>query len=197
MPLVGDHQIENAVTVLAAIEVLIEQGVALSRNAIVSGFGQVVWPCRMEVLRKRPLVMADGAHNPYSAAQLREAVRTYVPEKRVILVCGVSGGKNMEGIAAELAPLASRVIATRSRHPRSLHASEVASAFRGCGSETIEAVDVSSALGIAMRLSGKDPLILVTGSLFVAAEAREFFKRIKGEAYPDFQVCLAGSKPTL
>jgi folylpolyglutamate synthase/dihydropteroate synthase len=73
----------------------------------------------------------------------------------------------------------------------------VASAFRGCGSETIEAVDVSSALGIAMRLSGKDPLILVTGSLFVAAEAREFFKRIKGEAYPDFQVGLTGSKPTL
>ena len=120
MPLLGRHQLENAATALAGLHALQEQGVVVSRAALTRGFRSVNWPGRLEVLRRSPLVVADGAHNPYSAGKLREALRDYFPFKRLVYVVGCSADKNIAGIIQELAVGADLVVATRSRHPRAV-----------------------------------------------------------------------------
>ena len=197
IPLIGQHQLENASAALAVLELLIERGHPISQRAISEGFRQVSWPCRMEVLARAPLVVCDGAHNPDAATKLRDTLPGYLDYSRVILVVGVSRDKDIGGIAQELSWLNPNVIATRSRHPRAAPAAMVAEAFlsrgpSGSGTqgptpevEQVEGVD--RAMNRAMELAGDDDLVLATGSLFVAAEARESIKGIEPELYPQLQ----------
>lgn len=187
IPLIGDHQMENAATAVAALEVLKEKGFQITPEAIAQGFSRTEWPCRMEVLQRHPLVIADGAHNADSMARLREAVRSYVPFKRVILVLGASGGKKLAEMASEMALLNPTVLAAKSRHPRSVQTSQVADIFSVHGLSVSQFDDIRTAMSQALEMAGEEDLVLITGSLFVAAEARELLKGIVGEVYPELQ----------
>ncbi len=182
-PLLGEHQLENAATAIGILEALIVQGYSISPEAIQRGFEHVSWPCRMEVLRQSPLVVADGAHNPDSAARLRNTLHSYFTFQDVVLLVGVSRDKNIEGIVEELAQLSPKVIATRSRHPRAASTTEVAHAFASLGISSLEVEPTDRALAAALVIAGEDDLVLATGSLFLAAEIREAIKGITPELY--------------
>ena len=196
-PLIGDYQHENVTAAVGALEVLKEKGFDISDRAMYEGFRKVYWPCRMEVLRRTPLVVCDGAHNRYSAARLRDSLPGYLNYNRVILVIGISQDKDLRGIVEELAALSPQVIATRSRHPRAAPAREVAEAFlshdapglipQGLILEVEQVEGVDKAMARAIAQAGDDDLVLATGSLFVAAEARETIKGIEPELYPELQ----------
>jgi dihydrofolate synthase/folylpolyglutamate synthase len=173
LPLLGAHQMENSATAIAAIDVLAERGTNVPESAIAAGLRGVHWPGRLEVLRQRPLVVADGAHNGDSARRLREALRGYFQFRRLIIVSGMSGDKALNDMARELAPLAALVIATRSQHPRAADATVVAAAYAASGAATEIAPSVPEALERALVLAQPDDLVCVVGSLFVVAEARE------------------------
>ena len=218
VPLLGDHQLENTATAVGVLEVLMEKGFNISDGALKEGFRQVSWPCRMEVLQEAPLLVCDGAHNPYSVARLRDSLPTYFSYRRVILIVGVSHDKNLDGIVEELVvpfhtvprdgPIearasqntisdahstAARVIVTRSRHPRAAPTAGVAEAFRAHNLEAVQVEGVDKAVSRALEEAqgddsqGLDTLILATGSLFVAAEAREAIKGIQPELYHELQ----------
>lgn len=195
IPLVGAFQLENAATALGVLEVLMEQGTEISSDAIEEGMKSVEWPCRMEVLSKAPLVVCDGAHNPYAAATLRDTLPDYFDYRRVLLVVGVSRDKNMEGIVGELAGLTSDVIVTRSRHPRAATIAAVAGAFAGYGVDAVQVEGVDAAVAKAVEESREGDLVLVTGSLFVAAEARETVLGIEPELYPELQTATGSPRP--
>ncbi|MBI4188745.1 MAG: bifunctional folylpolyglutamate synthase/dihydrofolate synthase, partial [Chloroflexi bacterium] len=63
IPLLGRHQLDNAATAVAALEVLIEKGFAISGESMAKGLAQVNWPGRLQVLSRHPLLVVDGAHN--------------------------------------------------------------------------------------------------------------------------------------
>ena len=100
-----------------------------------------------------------------------------------MLIAGVSSDKNVEEIVAELAPVASRVIVTRSRHPRAAPTAEVAAAFRAADIVVDEAESVVEALELASSAAGPEDLICATGSLFVVGEVIEAVKKVPAELY--------------
>ena len=184
IPLLGEHQVENAVTALVSLQVLNETGFTVSGDSISRGFDSMAWPCRMEVLSREPLLIADGAHNPYSAGILRKALEDYLTYRRLIYVVGLSNDKNVEGIVAELAQNAGLVIAAKSRHPRAVSPEEVAGLFAQHGVEAVAGNSVAGAVKLALSKAGEGDLIVAAGSLFVAAEAREEVLGIPAEIYP-------------
>ena len=184
IPLLGEHQVENAVTALVSLQVLNETGFTVSGDSISRGFDSIVWPCRMEVLSREPLLIADGAHNPYSAGILRRALEDYLDYRRLIYVVGLSNDKNVEGIVAELAQNAGLVIAAKSRHPRAVPPGEVARLFAQHGVEAVASNNVADAVKLALSQAGEGDLTVAAGSLFVAAEAREEVLGIPPEIYP-------------
>ncbi len=189
-PLLGEYQLENVTVAVGVLEVLKEQGFDLSGQALYDGISQVRWPCRMEVLKTSPLVVCDGAHNPYSAARLRETLPGYFKYNRIILIAGVNRDHSLEGIVQELVPLGLRVIATRSRHPKAARTDTVAGAFRSQGPSSLvidEVENVGDAVSKALEEAGEGDLVLATGSLFVAAEVREAIMGIEPELYPDLK----------
>jgi dihydrofolate synthase/folylpolyglutamate synthase len=171
LPLLGSHQIENAATAAAAAYALDED---LDPSTVSTGLGDMVWPCRIEVAREDPLVIVDGAHNRDSARRLAETLVEYFACERAVFVIGCGSDKDIDGLAEELAPLATRVIAVRADHPRAMNPQRVAEAFGRLNveCEIVDNVPNGVDRALAATSDGRFTLICVAGSLFVAAEAR-------------------------
>ncbi|MBI2856011.1 MAG: bifunctional folylpolyglutamate synthase/dihydrofolate synthase, partial [Chloroflexi bacterium] len=187
IPLLGRYQLDNAAVAVGIAEALIKGGLAIGVGDIEEGLRRVEWPCRLEVVEKEPLLLVDGAHNPLSAGRVVEAVRGLFPDRRILLLVGVQGSKDLPGLAAELSMLEpAAVFATRSRHPRAAPSERVYQAFTTYGLVVYRTESVATALDMARNMAAKGDLILATGSLFVAAEVRELVKGIPPETYPVF-----------
>jgi dihydrofolate synthase / folylpolyglutamate synthase len=169
----GAHQIENARVALGAALLLRSHGMAIPQNAIMDGLRSVHWPARFEVVGEQPRFVIDGAMNGASALRLREALAT-LPHQRTLLVLGTSRDKDIAALAAELVPGMSAVVLTRSRHPRSTDMQTLAEAVTPFLDGSLHiAGTVEDAITTARALAQGDDIVCVTGSLFVAAEARE------------------------
>ena len=173
IPLLGQHQLDNAATAVAALEVLIEKGFNISSDSITEGLAKVVWEARLQVLSHHPLVVVDGAHNVDSVRKLKQSLQQYFNYDRAILIIGFSSDKNLAGMVSEVAPFFNEVIATRSIHPRAMTTAPIVAEFARHGVAARETDDISIALPLALELAGDKDIICVTGSLFVAAGAIE------------------------
>jgi dihydrofolate synthase/folylpolyglutamate synthase len=189
MPLLGDHQLENAGTAIAAVETLAGRGFPVSEDGILEGLRRVRWPGRLEVLsREGSQLVVDGAHNPDSMRRLVHTLREYFRFDRVILVFGATSGHSAQGMMAQLTPLSPSVIVVRSRHPRSAPTQAIARGVRETGLTMLfEADDVALATRHAMRVAGPNDLVLGTGSLSVVAEVIEEVRGMAPEVYPNIK----------
>jgi dihydrofolate synthase/folylpolyglutamate synthase len=179
LPLLGDHQVENAITALCAIDQVRNKGFQIPLNAIQKGFSQVSWEGRFEVLNLHPPIVVDAAHNRYSALKLIQTVNQYFPHHRLILVFGASDDKDVSGMLAELLPRAEEVIFTQSIHPRSFHADQLAELAANYSLPKMVITPLEAAMEQAVNhIHSEDTLLLVTGSIFVAAGARKFLRDI-------------------
>ena len=173
IPLLGQYQLDNAATAIAALEVLLEKGNKIHSRNIVHGMKEVNWEGRLQVISRHPLMIVDGAHNKDSAQKLRQALEQYFKFEKAILIIGMSSDKDLAGIVNELAQAFPQVIVTRSRHPRAMATTHIAAEFRKHGIEAQQTDDISDALPLALKLAGEKDMICVTGSLFIAAGAIE------------------------
>ncbi|MFH1031062.1 MAG: folylpolyglutamate synthase/dihydrofolate synthase family protein [Chloroflexota bacterium] len=178
IPLIGRHQLENAATAVAALEVLAEKGFKITRDSIEKGMERLSWPGRLQVLSRRPLLVVDGAHNPYSAQKLRQALGEYLDFEKAILIIGTSIDKDIAGIVSELAPIFNKVIVTHAVHPRATPNERIVAEFNKFGVETQAAEDVPAALRMALAQAGERDLICATGSLFVVGETIDQAKKL-------------------
>jgi dihydrofolate synthase/folylpolyglutamate synthase len=178
--------LENAATAVLALESLAGRGLTIPEPSLHRGLQEVRWPARLEIIRRRPLVVLDGAHNVDSVRRLCQALEEYLPYSRAIVVAGFSTDKDIGAIAAELErlPRLARVIATRSPHPRAAPADAVAAAFLGREIETAWEGDVPAALEVALSLAAPEDMVCVMGSLFVAAEARRHILGLETDPAP-------------
>jgi len=175
IPLLGDFQLENAATSVATLGVLASEGFAISAANIVQGLALVQWPGRFQILRQHPTVLVDGAHNVASMKRLVNNVKAYFPGKRIFLVFGTSCDKDIPGIINELVSFPSQVIVTRASHSRAAPLPTLAAEFTKRGIEPETERTVTEAISRAFSLAGKTDIICVTGSLFVVAEALDYF----------------------
>ena len=185
LPLIGDHQLENAAAAVAAAETLGGLGHAISTESITAGIRNVRWEGRLQVLEAGPpTVVVDGAHNPYSISRLAEAVQKTFDYSRVYVVFGGLMGHSLEGMLEEIQAIQPEIIAVKSRHPRAAPSAIIAEAARAQGLPVVfESDDVVEGLGVARGLADESSLILGTGSLFVTAEITETVTGMEPELY--------------
>jgi len=178
IPLLGYHQVQNAATAYAALEIVRQEGITISEQAIVKGFANVEWPGRFEVLQLDPVVIVDSAHNQDSALKLRLAMDDYLNGKPIVLLFGVSEDKDIKGMLDQLIPRVQLFIATRSVHPRSMDPAKLVELAQQYGKPTIATQSIEEGLSQALIHAGKNAAIVVAGSIFVAAAVRELWPNI-------------------
>ena len=185
LPLIGDHQLENAAAAVAAAETLGELGHNITTESIAAGIRDVRWEGRLQVLRPGPPpIVVDGAHNPYSMRRLAEAVGKKFEYSRVFVIFGGLMGHSLEGMLEEIQAIQPEIIAVKSRHPRSAPSAIIAEAARAQGLPVLfETDELVEGLGVATDLANESSLILGTGSLFVTAEITEQLADMEPELY--------------
>lgn len=144
----------------------------IAEPAIRAGLAGLRWPARIEIVRERPTVIVDVAHNVVSFRALRAVLDGVFARRRVALVIGLLGTKDLGGIARVIGPRAALVVATRAHDERALPASAVAEAFRPVAPEVHVVEDPVRAAQFAMAACGDHDVVCVTGSFHVAGPVR-------------------------
>lgn len=185
IPLLGRHQLANAVTAMAAMDGMQQRaGLEIPLAARRAGLQTTRWPGRLEILGHDPYVVVDSAHNGDSASKLQAALHDFFPGRRVILVFGASSDHPFADALAELLPAAGRIFVTRSRHPRAAAPETLAETVAQLGRNAELTHSVPEAIQAALQDARPNDLVCITGSIFTVADGREFWCRYKGLPLP-------------
>jgi dihydrofolate synthase/folylpolyglutamate synthase len=182
--LLGQHQVENAVTAFAALDLARSAGLVLDNEAIRTSFKQVNWPGRFEVVHTTPPVVFDCAHNRDSVKRLAQTVNEYFPGRPITLVFGAMEDKDISGMFAELLPQCDNLILTRAVHPRSAKIDTLVELAAGYGTNQVLVDNSEDVLPQALALAGSTGIVLVTGSLSVVGDFRShWFHKMSEDGY--------------
>ncbi|MFM7130710.1 MAG: bifunctional folylpolyglutamate synthase/dihydrofolate synthase [bacterium] len=175
-PLLGPHQVENAALCLATLDAAETFGLHFDREKICQAWQGLQMPARVEILGTSPLLVIDGAHNAASAQALAETIKISFPPLKGprVLVFGTTREKDLEGQIAHLLPLFAKIVITQyQKNPRARSLEETRAAIESAGrSVDAEILQPVEACHEAQAMAGPDGLVVVTGSLFLAAEIR-------------------------
>ncbi len=155
--LLGAYQTENAALAIEALESLGIRNISL-KNAR--------WSCRFRILRQKPLIIADGAHNPQGIDALKKSLALYFGGREFVFITGVLKDKNYEYFAREMAPLAKMLITVETDNKRSLGAEEYADVIRKYNKN----VKIAGTVKKALEMCGGFENILVFGTLTIMSE---------------------------
>ena len=180
----GEFQYPNAACSVAAIERVEDSGFTVGEEAVRRGLAEAYLPGRLEVLRRKPALVIDGAHNPDAASNLAEAVRSSFTYRRLILVVGMLSTHSSEDFLSRIVPLADSVFATAPDWPLARPAEEVAAQARRLCPNVTALTPVKAAVDAALAEAGEEDLVLVTGSFYVIGEVERCAARIIHEECP-------------
>lgn len=174
LSLPGSHQAANAAVAIASIFELRRLGWTLSDGAVRHGLRSLRWPARVELLGREPVVVLDSAHNLASVdALVRVLQESFSPSPR-LLVFSTSRDKDVPGMLRVLLRSFDEVIFTRfAQNPRAVDPDELAAIAGQTAAARVHVTgDPPGAWELARRIAGREHLIGITGSFFIAAEMR-------------------------
>lgn len=170
LPLLGEHQLKNAAVVLTAIDVLREKGWNISENNIRDGLRDVVWHGRFEILKKDPLFIADGGHNPQCIDALVKSVEKYLSGKKLTVLTGVLGDKDYHCMYKDISKYAKEFITVTPNNPRALSSNELAN-YLSTFQKPVTACDsIEEGVNTAFEHTDDDGVILCYGSLYMLGD---------------------------
>ncbi len=174
--LIGRHQVRNAVMAVEACRIISQKGYTISEDAVRRGLEKARWPGRMEILKKEPIFMIDGAHNAQGAGILKEALDEYFPDRRRIFIFGVLRDKDYMSMIKTVIPGADTVIAVTPDSDRALPASDLAILLEPYCKNIHVSDTIVSAVMKAFRLSSKNDVICAFGSLYYIGKIRSMLR---------------------
>ena len=177
--LAGPHQVDNAGTAVAALELL--SGFEVGARAIAEGLRRVEWPALLERLGPGPLVdrfediapegsevWLDGGHNAAAGAALARVAEGWT-DKPLFLIVGMLNSKDPAEFLAPLAPFveAARCVAIPGEQA-SLGARQVTAAAIATGIDAQASASIEDALTAIARRAACPARVLISGSLYLA-----------------------------
>ena len=165
----GEHQVYNALTVLAALDELEKQGIRFPRKAVVHGLAHTFWPGRLEWCGN---VLMDGAHNAQGVTAFADFVSAYLKDRRKVLLTGVLKEKLSDEMLSRLAGTANEAVTVTPDSPRAMRADELAELLAQKGIQARAANNLKESLRQAKELAGNDGVVLATGSLYFIGALR-------------------------
>ena len=173
LPLLGDHQLHNAAVVLSVADVLIQKGWKISEENIREGIRTVSWPGRFDIMRKEPLFIIDGGHNPQCIEALVKNIQDYLAGRRIIVLTGVLADKDYADMYKPVMPYVEQFVCITPPNPRKLEAAQLAIYLEQAGAKAaVPTESIPAGVAKAMELAGKDGVVLCFGSLYTIGDIR-------------------------
>ena len=172
LPLLGDHQLHNAAVVLTAATELQKKGWNITDEDIRKGIATVVWPGRFELLRRKPLFIIDGGHNPQCIEALVKNIDDYLQGRDLIVLTGVLADKDFNCMYADVSRSAREFVTITPGNPRALSAEALADYLRQFGKPVTAAATVDEGVKMAIDLAGENGVVLAYGSLYMLGDIK-------------------------
>lgn len=164
--LAGSFQPDNALLAIETLRVLQDKGYRITEAALRKGLGETVWRGRFSVISRKPLFVADGAHNEDAARELARSVEFYFTNKRIIYIIGILRDKEYEKVIGLTHGYADQIITvTPPDNPRAMPAYELAQEIAKVHPQVTAAGSLEEAVEMARLLAGPEDVILAFGSL--------------------------------
>lgn len=171
--LLGEYQLLNALTVIDVCNVLRSRGWdKLTDEAIDEGLSHAQWPGRLELLRRGPDFIVDGAHNPQCVDALMDSLAALYGDKKLIFLTGVLRDKDWQQMLRRALPLAKAFVVITPPSARALDENELAAWLNAQGVQAVPAKDTDDGVRRALALAGEDDAICSWGSLYFTGEVR-------------------------
>lgn len=187
--MLGRHQGDNAALVIAAWQRLIADGWALAPTAVQQSLAETQVPARVEIIQTSPTIIIDSAHNEASIDALLDTLHSYFDVDRRTIIFACSKDKKYREMLRKILPKCDRLILTQYHsNPRFVPverlealASELKSvpprsnapgSSTGSETELFSAPNIDEAIRFATQHTSKNELLCITGSFFIASEAR-------------------------
>jgi dihydrofolate synthase/folylpolyglutamate synthase len=168
LALIGRFQGQNA----ALVHLAMQRRLPWAVPALTRGFAAARLPARMEIVRRHPAVVIDGAHTPHSVRLLLDTfTQLFGPDG--VLLFAAAAGKRIDEMAEILAPAFRTAVITTPGSFRESHAGQVHRAFKRWNPDALLIEDSAEALARAEALAGRDRPLLVTGSFYLAGRVRQ------------------------
>ena len=178
-PLSGSYQLKNLATLFQALELLPTVGYALSPDNIRNGIARVVQDTglhgRWEKMDEHPLTICETAHNADGVRAMLQKLGE-MPYHHLHLIYGCVNDKDFRSILQMLPHDRTTYYYTQPSVPRALPVAQLAEAAASCGMAGEAFSQVADAIRAAR--ANADPrhdLVLVTGSIFLVADAVEYY----------------------
>jgi len=176
--LVGKHQAFNASTALTAILLLKDRGIIeISEDEIRRGLKKTKWTGRLEVIKRQPTFLIDGAHNIQGIHALKSTIKELFKYKKLILGIGILADKDVYNMTSELVTMADKVIVTEANIFRALKAEELGKIVEKYNDNYIVESNLEKAIDKAFELADEDDLIIFSGSLYLIGDVRRIVTR--------------------
>jgi dihydrofolate synthase/folylpolyglutamate synthase len=177
--LIGRHQVDNCRNVIAGAALLSRQGLPVSREQLLSGLAQVVWPGRLERMAgvAQPKLFFDGTHNPDGIRALVDTLKTLFPGQKIDFLFGKLANRPSAEMAAIMAEVARRVITTTVPYGKTTTAEDLAAVFQNCGVPAISEPDPAAALDLLLKTD--NPIAVATGSFYLTGFLRAVLYHIE------------------
>lgn len=187
VPLKGEHQSVNAGLALSILDQLRAKGIETPEVKVAAGLAKTPNAARLEQVWDRPRIIVDGAHNPESVQALMKSLGAHVKYDSLVVIFGCAADKDIGGMLQKVAMGADKVIFTRaSDTPRAVDPRDLLRKFSESSPKMAQtAVDLKTALNTAARAVSRDDLICVTGSFYLAGEAKRLLLEKRSRADGD------------
>jgi dihydrofolate synthase / folylpolyglutamate synthase len=169
-PLRGAFQVANIAVAVGVCDALRESGFGIDADAVTRGCAAVRWPGRMDWIESEPPLLIDGAHNPAGMAAMVASARELIAGRRCVAVFAAMRNKDVASMAAGLRELTSEIVVAAPAVERATPPGDLALLF---DPPAEVADDVSTALDRARHIAGRDGVVVVCGSLYLAGEVLE------------------------
>lgn len=172
LPLLGAHQLHNAAVALTAATVLQQRGWKLTDADIRAGLESVQWPGRFELLRREPLFIADGGHNPQCIEALTGNIQEYLAGRELTVLTGVLGDKDYHCMYGCVAPFAREFVTITPDNPRAMPAEQLGEYLRQFGKPVTVCNSAAEGVAAAIAHAGTDGVVLCYGSLYMLGDVK-------------------------
>ena len=175
LPLIGDHQLDNACLAVGMVEEFLDApvGPAVMREAWLD----LNVPGRVEVVSSIPWILLDSSHNPASVWALTEVIQKYFSEiTPKILVFSANEDKDAKAMLRILIPLFDSVVFTSNNSPRHILPNKLAEMALEIYPNLVQVVKDNSlsAVDLALHIAGNSGLVVVCGSMYLVGDIRDF-----------------------
>ncbi len=172
--LIGEYQIDNALTAIKAIEVLSKK-YPIEESSIKRAFNNIVFEGRLEIINKSPVLIIDGAHNPPAVKKLKDSLVSLLNGKNAIGIVAFNNDKDYVSAINTISPIFNTIIATEPVSDKALDSGLIVDALNGYTGNVFNEKHYKKAVNKALCIASENDIIVAFGSFYLIGAIKEMF----------------------